>query len=300
MISTKKICWLWLGVALAITSWLLFSTYATDEIWWTISNGIDQWLTVSLPCSPASVSNGTVNATTCAITCDPNYTLSNNACTAIVTYTDRGWPPPTPADICLSGDLSPSRYDGLCTGAITTWTIWWNSTWIIPKCSIVWSPFTTELNQGYQYACNLGITSAQRIQEANMEGTLLRAHMAKMMVNYAIKVLGMQANTGALCEFDDVADQSTELKLYIKLSCQLGLMGQNISSFRPNEEVTRAQFGTLLSRALYGTQYEWWVPYYVNHLNALKLAGIMNNISDPELMKEIRGYVMLMLMRADK
>lgn len=120
------------------------------------------------------------------------------------------------------------------------------------------------------------------------------------MVNYAIKVLGMQANTGALCEFDDVADQSTELKLYIKLSCQLGLMGQNISSFRPNEEVTRAQFGTLLSRALYGTQYEWWVPYYVNHLNALKLAGIMNNISDPELMKEIRGYVMLMLMRADK
>lgn len=80
--------------------------------------------------------------------------------------------------------------------------------------------------------------------------------MAKMMVNYAVKVLDMQANTGALCEFDDIAGQSTELKLYIKLSCQLGLMGQNISSFRPDEEVTRAQFGTLLSRALYGTQYE--------------------------------------------
>ena len=45
--------------------------------------------------------------------------------------------------------------------------------------------------------------------------------MAKMMVNYAVKVLGMQANTGAMCEFDDIADQSTEMKLYINLACQL-------------------------------------------------------------------------------
>jgi hypothetical protein len=64
--------------------------------------------------------------------------------------------------------------------------------------------------------------------------------------------------------------------------------------------VTRAEFGTVLSRALYGTKYEWWTPYYINHLLALKAAGIMNNILDPEHMLELRGYVMLMLMRAEK
>lgn len=45
--------------------------------------------------------------------------------------------------------------------------------------------------------------------------------MAKMMVNYAIKVLGKTPNTGATCTFTDLADQSTEMQLYIKLACQL-------------------------------------------------------------------------------
>jgi hypothetical protein len=75
-------------------------------------------------------------------------------------------------------------------------------------------------------------------------------------------------------------------------------MGIDMTSFYPNNEVTRAEFGTVLSRALYGTLYNDGQPYYINHLEALKLASIMNNITDPENMKELRGYVMLMLMRA--
>lgn len=80
--------------------------------------------------------------------------------------------------------------------------------------------------------------------------------MAKMMVNYAIKELGKYPDTSLACEFDDIADQSSELKNYIKRACQLGLMGQGITSFDPNGEVTRAQFGTVLSRALYGSGYD--------------------------------------------
>ncbi|HBB04406.1 TPA: hypothetical protein DCZ39_06000 [Patescibacteria group bacterium] len=45
------------------------------------------------------------------------------------------------------------------------------------------------------------------------------------------------------------------MKFYIKLACQLGLMGVGITDFNPNGEVTRAEFGTVLSRALYGEQY---------------------------------------------
>jgi len=42
--------------------------------------------------------------------------------------------------------------------------------------------------------------------------------------------------------------------------------------------------------------YNGGTPYYTAHLNALKLAGIMTQISNPS-MKEIRGYVMIMMMR---
>jgi len=81
-------------------------------------------------------------------------------------------------------------------------------------------------------------------------------------------------------------------------------MGQNITAFRPNDLVTRAEFGTTLSRALNANSDDLAAmnaanPYYKDHLNFLKAEGIMNQIDNPS-MTEVRGYVMLMMMRADK
>ena len=74
-------------------------------------------------------------------------------------------------------------------------------------------------------------------------------------------------------------------------------MWQNIDQFRPSDWVTRAEFWTVLSRALWWSENEWWKTYYENHLKALKSEWIMRNISSPES-SEIRWYVMLMLMRS--
>ena len=81
-------------------------------------------------------------------------------------------------------------------------------------------------------------------------------------------------------------------------------MGQNITAFRPNDLVTRAEFGTTLSRALNANSDDLAAmnaadPYYKDHLNFLKAEGIMNQIDNPS-MTEVRGYVMLMMMRADE
>jgi hypothetical protein len=122
--------------------------------------------------------------------------------------------------------------------------------------------------------------------------------MAKMMVNFAKEVFNQEPDTDKVCNFNDVAGQTDEMKGYINESCQLGLMGVGITSFNPNGAVTRAQFGTVLSRVLRGDENEGGDPYYANHLEALQDAGIMNNISNP-MANEIRGYVMLMMMRAD-
>ena len=82
-------------------------------------------------------------------------------------------------------------------------------------------------------------------------------------------------------------------------------MGQNMpgNKFRPNDSVTRAEFGTTLSRALNHdsdnlAEMNAATPYYKDHLNFLNEKGIMKNISDPT-MQERRGYVMIMMMRAD-
>jgi hypothetical protein len=99
-----------------------------------------------------------------------------------------------------------------------------------------------------------------------------------------------------LCNFTDVAGQSSELQWYIKEACQLGIMWQWITAFSPNAVVTRAQFGTVLSRALWWNLFDGTDPYYADHLQALKDVGIMTKIDTPSA-NEIRGYVMLMMMR---
>lgn len=106
---------------------------------------------------------------------------------------------------------------GVSTGAttgtdITTGTTIDTGTTIIVSGDITGSPFSAELNTAYQYAYSIGITTMPTVQEANINGSLIRAHMAKMMVNYAKEVLGKIANTNIICVFTDTDDQNTEMK----------------------------------------------------------------------------------------
>jgi len=185
---------------------------------------------------------------------------------------------------------------GNLTKSCGTTTGWISSGTTLPVGSIVWSPYSDELNEAYLRAYAHSITTMNTIQKADMKWTLIRSHMAKMISNFAIKLGGFTPDISKKCEFNDIANQNTEMKFYIKLSCQLGLMGINMSQFDPNTDVTRAQFGTILSRLIWGTTYNWGTPYYTSHLKALKLAGIMTQISTPST-KELRGYVMLMMKR---
>ncbi|MFA7717167.1 MAG: S-layer homology domain-containing protein [Candidatus Absconditabacterales bacterium] len=285
-----------IGIALA-------SSYEGDI---NSSNGLTNGLEVTLPCSPTSVSHGSVNATTCVISCYSNYTLSNSVC---VYNGGGGGGGGSSKDTCPNGDHSPSFYDGICTGTgiVTTGTVTTGaiSSGTVPpeSGSIIGSPFSDELNDAYQRAYSMGITTMSTIQQADMTGYLIRSHMAKMIVNYAVKILGYQPDASRACIFTDVANESAELQGYMKLACQLKLMGINPDGtpkqeFNPNDYLTRAQFGTILSRTLWGDTYDGGDPYYSNHLLALQAAGIMNDIANPSLRMELRGYVLLMLMRA--
>ena len=181
-------------------------------------------------------------------------------------------------------DYSPSYYDGTC-GAQT----------------VIWSPYSTELNNAYLRAYSYGITTMDTIQKANMWGPLLRSHLAKMISNFAINIGGRTPDTSLDCDFVDVSHQSEELQWYITLACQLGIMGINTdgtpnTQFNPNDVVDRAQFGTILSRVIWWAVYNDGNPWYSLHLNALQTANIMTLISQP-YKGEIRGYAMIMMRR---
>lgn len=164
--------------------------------------------------------------------------------------------------------------------------------------NITWSKYSMELNNAYLWAYANKITTMNTIDKADMEWSLIRSHTSKMMSNFAL-MLWLVPNTGLVCNFKDISKQSDEMKYYIKLSCQLWLMGQWMSKFDPNGLVTRAQFWTILSRVLWWEKYNISTPYYKKHLNALKESEIMKKIDTPNS-KELRWRVMLMMMRVDE
>jgi hypothetical protein len=69
----------------------------------------------------------------------------------------------------------------------------------------------------------------------------------------------------------------------------------NVDKFRPDDLVTRAEFGTALSRMLYATA-DWEKAYYETHLSKLMEEKIIT-VDTPD-MQELRWYVMIMLMRS--
>ena len=169
----------------------------------------------------------------------------------------------------------------------------------LPSASVFGAEYSQELQDAYNWAYSKGVTTMSPIDNANMYGAITRAEMAKMLSVYSTEVLKATPDTSAACTFSDIDSVKGDLHDYIIESCQLGIMGQGITAFRPYDTISRAEFGTALSRVLWGSENEGGTPYYAKHLDALKANGIMNQIANAESTKEIRGYVMLMLMRSE-
>jgi hypothetical protein len=156
--------------------------------------------------------------------------------------------------------------------------------------------YTVEMNNAYEFAHRLWITTTDSIENANMEGELTRIAMAKMLSQYAINVLWLRPNLLKKMSFSDVDEELNEkYGNWVSLSYQLWIMWVWIKNFRPYDAVTRAEFATALSRMLYWLK-DWADNYYSTHIEKLNKEWIIWN-TDPDL-QELRGYVMLMLMRS--
>ena len=164
--------------------------------------------------------------------------------------------------------------------------------------------YTQEFQQAYKFAHEKWITTMPTIQEAQMDWKLTRIAMAKMLSQYAMNVLRQKPANIVTPKFNDVSNkQNSDYDDWVTLAYQLWIMWQNMpnNKFRPNDEVTRAEFATALSRMIYNTsdgEYKSTPKYYIHHMEKLVKEWIITK-DDPN-MKELRGYVMIMLMRSAK
>jgi hypothetical protein len=227
------------------------------------------------------------------------YMIKDNCCI--------NWGLPWWNHLCI--DHSDSYYDWTCE----KWS--YKSTDV---CGVNQSNYSDELKLAYLYSYNYGITTMCPIQTANLDGHLYRNHLAKMISEYAVNVLWKKPNVWKKwCDkFQDIGKETQELKDFMKTACELNLMWLHADwqtpkdNFDPNDIVTRAEFGTVFSRLLFGDMYnikdessvyknEWY--WYKDHLNALKSHWVMTQVDwDRPKYREKRGWVMLMMMRADK
>lgn len=159
--------------------------------------------------------------------------------------------------------------------------------------------FTKEFNDAYQFSHKNWITTKNKIENADMKWYLTRIETAKMLSQYAMNILWKEPDVSKwVLKYNDVTNELNEkYNNAITLAYQLWIMWQNIESgkFRPYDRITRAEFGTALSRLLYWIE-NWRDFYYTTHLSKLKNEWIIKD-TNPKL-KEIRWYAMLMLMRA--
>lgn len=172
----------------------------------------------------------------------------------------------------------------------TSWYQEWDQSEILSN----W--YSREFNNAYVFAYKNWITTMTDIKKADMNWPLTRIAMAKMLSNYAINILWKKPANIIVPKFPDVTEKLNEdYGWAVDLAYQLGIMWIWIDKFRPNDKVTRKEFGTALSRMLYWLA-DWTDVYYSTHLKKLKAEWIISN-DNPNL-KELRWYVMLMLMRS--
>ena len=166
------------------------------------------------------------------------------------------------------------------------------------KDTTQWQAYSDEFKKAYEFVFKNWITTMDTIEKANMNKPLTRIAMAKMLSYYAINILWKKPANIVVPKFSDVTDKmDEEYDNWVTLAYQLWIMWINMpnNKFRPNDLVTRAEFGTALSRMLYGTE-DGKDVYYSTHLAKLMEEWIITN--DTPTLQELRWYVMIMLMRS--
>lgn len=152
-----------------------------------------------------------------------------------------------------------------------------------------------EQKEAYEWAYSKWITT-QPFEKANLNWYITRQALAKMIIKFYESMWWeiVYVSDPNACAFADKTSITEDLKPFAHAVCELWYMWVWVKNFNPKWTVTRAQFGTILSRVMFWEHFDGWTPYYQKHLEGLKNIWIINDISSPSI-NEKRGDIMVML-----
>lgn len=146
---------------------------------------------------------------------------------------------------------------------------------ILATFSFVYAYTTEQRMEWYEWAYINWLTT-QTLQSVKLDWYITRQALAKMLVVFS-NMIWISPDYSQKCNFIDNYDIVADLRPYVQKACYLWLMWVNTKLFNPMDYVSRAQFASVLSRALWWDKYNWWEPYYIKHLNALISVWIVEN-----------------------
>lgn len=163
------------------------------------------------------------------------------------------------------------------TWSVSTWAI--VATWTEPTAESVtiwlttsWplAPFSAdkEFISALSWFYTNGLTQYSSISGYEPMNWLTRQQAAKFFAVFAQKIIGRQITASSWCTFTDTGFDST-LKPHVLDACALGIMVGKDGIFRPNDQISKAEFTVALVRMILGERLDesttpWWLAYYTH------------------------------------
>jgi uncharacterized repeat protein (TIGR02543 family) len=165
----------------------------------------------------------------------------------------------------------------------------------------------TEMVDAFIRSTEEWVNSDDLLQTWSLYGILTRGELAVLISNFMRNILNKPYTFDPACKgslYADYTSWPSNQSDYIEQACSLGVMGRRnadgaiLEAFRASDPVTRAEFATVLSRVLYGDQYNGddGGKRYAKHLQVMNDNGYINDISNP-FMNEIRWFALIIMYR---
>lgn len=171
------------------------------------------------------------------------------------------------------------------------------------ECNFNFEDVTNDNAKAAFWACQNNIEKDVNLTKENLDKPMTRKELAKVissyLMNIAKKDVILKTNIPTYLDVED-----DEYKEYITIAYQYQVMWidwnwKALEKFMPNAIVTRAEFATVLSRVLFGSEFnvkDWKTPFYQEHIKALAEANILSEVNHK--ITELKKFVLIMLQRS--
>ena len=152
--------------------------------------------------------------------------------------------------------------------------------------------YSSWMQEAYEWAYENWIISDSSIDDANLYKPVTKREFLDIMNKFNENVLNHERD---LDKYPNTWNTKEDEILITSYELWLSTLLVRTANISEEWNINRAIFGEALSISLRWNKYSWWDPYYKKHLEALKSAGIMGKISDPESTIELKWYMLTTL-----